>query len=83
MIGAKTFKTFLHKAIQSYQEFANQSVPLNAKEFNAYHTACKSALMHIALLDKLTAEQTTAPPLPLEMWLNQAKEELKDENDLS
>ena len=43
----------LNKVIQDYHLFAAQATPLEAKDFMAYHNACKAALAHILLLKKL------------------------------
>ncbi len=84
MIGTKDLKTFLEKAVQSYQNFAKISPSMESKEFNAYHSACKSALMHIALLEKLIDSNQKHEPVQLNLhdWINSARQELKDENDL-
>ena len=77
-------KPFLDKAVQSYQDFAAADCPIQAKEFNAYHSACKAALLHIALLDKIlnSSIQSNPPKEPdLLDLIHQAKEDLKDEND--
>lgn len=80
----KKLKPFLEKAIQSYQTFADENCPMDAKGFNTYHSACKAALLHIALLNKIVDSPET--PIPQEPNLfdliHQAKEDLKDENDL-
>ena len=81
----KKLQPFLEKAIQSYQTFANADCPMQAKDFNTYHTACKAALLHIALLSKildLSADDVREKEPDLLSLLNQAKEDLKDENDL-
>lgn len=39
-------------AIASYQKFAEQPAPDEAKEFTAHHNACKVAIAHIDLLIK-------------------------------
>ena len=82
----KKLKPFLEKAIQTYQTFANADCPMQAKDFNAYHTACKSALLHIALLVKiLDLSQKENIPVQTDLLdlIHQAKEDLKDENDFS
>lgn len=82
----KKLQPFLEKAIESYQIFANADCPMQAKDFNAYHTACKAALLHIALLGKiLNLSEDSCPNKEPDLLslLNQAKEDLKDENDLS
>ena len=75
---------FLEKAVQSYQAFAAENCPTDAKEFNTYHSACKAALLHIALLDKILdkSEITHDTEPNLLDLIHQAKEDLKDENDL-
>ena len=62
MTAPKEWAVFLEKAVQSYQTFASSPPPMDAKEFNAYHGACKSALMHIALLEKLIELNPEKPP---------------------
>lgn len=85
MTAPKEWAVFLEKAVQSYQTFASSPPPMDAKEFNAYHGACKSALMHIALLEKLIELNPEKPPdsFPLDEWIQAARQELKNENDLS
>ena len=58
--------------------------PADVKEFNAYHTACKAALLHIALLVKLTQKEAPEDPFipDLSALLEQAKKELAP-NDFS
>ena len=53
----KDLSPALQKAIDDYLNFSEARAPTDIKEFNAYHTACKSALLHIALLVKLTQNQ--------------------------
>ena len=74
----------LQKALGDYLAFSNNNAPDEAKEFNAYQGACKSALLHIALLVKLTQNQPQAESVipDLSALLEQAKKEL-NENDLS
>ena len=68
----------LQKALADYLAFSDADAPQDIKEFNAYHTACKSALLHIALLVKLTQngvpEESIIPDLS--RLLEQAKKEL-------
>ena len=47
---ANDWTSFLTKVTQDYRHFAMQSSPLDAKEFSAYHSACKAALSHILIL---------------------------------
>ena len=68
----------LQKALMDYLAFSENSAPQDIKEFNAYQGACKSALLHIALLVKLTqngAPMDTIIP-DLSALLEQAKKEL-------
>ena len=44
---------YLTKAIRDYHLFATQIAPLDAKEFTAHHNACKAALAHILMIQKL------------------------------
>ena len=68
----------LQKALADYLAFSEGNAPTETKEFNAYHTACKSALLHIALLVKLTQNQATEESIipDLSALLEQAKKEL-------
>ena len=74
----------LQKALSDYLAFSENDAPTETKEFSAYHTACKAALLHIALLVKLTQkdapEESVIPDLSA--LLEQAKKEL-NENDFS
>ena len=74
----------LQKALSDYLEFSANDAPSEAKEFNAYQGACKSALLHIALLVKLTQNQPQEESIipDLSALLEQAKKEL-NENDFS
>ena len=59
---------------------------MQAKDFNAYHSACKSALLHIALLVKildLPKDKNETQQNDLLDLIHQAKKDLKDENDFS
>ncbi len=71
----------LQRALSSYQTFEQGDIPTDAKGFTAWHNACKSALLHIALLVKLI--QTT-PRLSKDKtndtaidWLSKARDALK------
>ena len=72
----------LQKALADYQAFSETQAPAEIKEFNAYHTACKAALLHVALLIKLTQKETSAEPIipDLSALLNQAKKELNTDD---
>ena len=43
----------LSKALTSYHQFMEQTIPEEAKEFSAYHGAAKVASSHVELLIKL------------------------------
>ena len=72
----------LQKALADYQAFSEIQAPAEIKEFNAYHTACKAALLHVALLIKLTQRETSVEPIipDLSALLNQAKKELNTDD---
>ncbi len=74
----------LQKALADYLTFSANDAPTDIKEFSAYHTACKAALLHIALLVKLTQKDVpTETIIPdLSTLLEQAKKELAP-NDFS
>ncbi len=72
----------LQRALDSYQTFEQGDIPTDSKGFTAWHNACKSALLHIALLIKLI--QTTPRPsdekevnTPAD-WLTKAHDALKN-----
>jgi hypothetical protein len=44
----------LLNALASYERFARQPIPDEAREFTAHHSACKVAISHIELLIKLS-----------------------------
>ena len=75
----------LHKTLAEYLAFSQSKAPTDVKEFNAYHNACKAALLHLALLIKLTqADLDETPDEPdLLSLLTQAKKDLKNDNDFS
>ena len=68
----------LQKALTDYTCFSENPAPTDIKEFNAYHTACKAALLHIALLVKLTQKDSPQEQMipDLSALLEQAKKEL-------
>ena len=75
----------LQKALADYLAFSENIAPNDTKEFNAYHTACKAALLHVALLLKLTQKEiATDHVIPdLSALLEQAKKDLKTDDDFS
>ena len=80
--SAADWNSFLTKATQDYYHFAMQSTPLDAKEFSAFHSACKAALGHILILKKLiesSLNKTTEPDLF--SLLENARKATYDPND--
>lgn len=80
----QTLRPYLNQALASYETFLAKEDWSDAKEFNAYHSACKAVLGHIALLIKLTQD----PPTPttdttLSDWLKKAKEAMTTQEDLN
>ena len=75
----------LQKTLSDYLNFAKEKAPQEAKEFSAYQGACKAALLHLALLIKLTQNQSSAPsPEPdLFSLIQQAKKDLNTDDDFS
>ncbi len=73
----------LKQALCSYHEFKQKQAPDKPKEFTAYHNACKSALMHIALLLKLiqNAPTTTSSKSDSPNWIMQARQALQPETE--
>ncbi|MBR6411647.1 MAG: hypothetical protein IKS41_00605 [Alphaproteobacteria bacterium] len=71
----------LKRAIESYQALIRQDIPSDPKGFTAYHNACKSALMHIALADKIMSGATPDLSADKTDWVGLAKEALKTEED--
>jgi len=71
----------LDQALQHYISFTHQSPALDAKDFTAYHNACKAALAHIMLLEKLTkqTDPSNIQPNLLDL-ITQAQKE--NDNDL-
>lgn len=70
----KTLYPYLDQALASYKTFLAKENWSDAKEFSAYHSACKAVLGHIALLIKLTTEdKTTVLPDPCSDWIQRAK----------
>ena len=80
----KELNPALKKALADYLNFSLNDAPSDIKEFNAFHTACKAALLHIALLIKLTQKDNPADTIipDLSSLLEQAKKELA-QNDFS
>ncbi|MBP5344142.1 MAG: hypothetical protein J6Y85_03630 [Alphaproteobacteria bacterium] len=70
----------LNKTVQHYLTFTDQPPVSDTKEFTAYHNACKAALAHIILLNKLTKQsnQNEAQTSLLDLI---AQAEKENEND--
>ena len=72
----ESLKSGLANAIESYYRLQQESVPLDTKEFTAYHNASKAALMHIALLIKLIQGNTPSESGTETDWITAAREAL-------
>ena len=81
---AQTLRPYLKKALASYEEFLAKETWTDAKEFSAYHSACKNVLSHIALLIKLSAdgEEQIKDNLLFD-WTQKAKNALREMEDLN
>lgn len=85
----KTLPEKVSQVLESYENFAGQAVPEDAKGFSAHHSACKSAVIHAETLLKLakwteddlspTAENTHSDDII--NLLNEARNELDGFND--
>ena len=75
----ESLKSGLNKAIESYHNLQRESIPLETKEFTAYHNACKAALMHIALLIKLIQGNAPTDSLSQTDWISAARQALYSE----
>lgn len=71
---------YLERAIDSYRALWQSESPADAKEFGVFHNACKSALLHIALLKKITTGDASAPPAPVLDWIARARQNAPDES---
>lgn len=71
----------IERALESYADFSARSFPLDAKEYDAHHKACKAALAHLDALAKLvkwvedndTSPQTRDTTTPMQSMLTQAR----------
>lgn len=72
----------LEKTLKDYLAFSGGLAPADTKEFNAYHTACKTALLHLALLVKLTQKEKQPEAIipDISGLLEQAKKELSEDD---
>lgn len=86
----KTLPQKISEVIESYENFAEQPAPVDAKGFSAHHSACKSAVVHAETLLKL-ARWTEDEPMSLPQnenfdissILEEAREQEQDEDDES
>lgn len=81
----KTLPEKISAVMASYENFAEQPVPDDAKGFSAHHSACKSAVVHAETLLKLArwTEDETSQPISgtttdIEKLLQEAKNEFDD-----
>lgn len=73
---------YLDKAIADYHLFATQPTPMEAKEFIAHHNACKAALAHILIIQKLMQQkENKSEDLNFFDLLEQARKETNEEDD--
>ncbi|MBR5130400.1 MAG: hypothetical protein IKV03_04165 [Alphaproteobacteria bacterium] len=80
----EVLRPYLNKALASYETFLAKENWSDAKEFNAYHSACKAVLGHISLLVKLTQGNDTTPiDTDLSEWLKKAKKASAELEDLN
>ena len=78
------FKSGLEQAVHSYLDFKKTKVANEPKDFTAYHNACKSALMHIALLLKLIQNTANSDNQTVDTdWLKIARQALQTESEES
>ncbi len=79
---SEAWSDYFHKAVKGYCQFSNQNVSMDAKEFCAYHNACKAALAHILMIQKLmqTKSAKEAEPNFFDL-LEQARKATDDECD--
>lgn len=82
----KTLYPYLQNALASYETFLAKESWSDAKEFSAYHGACKAVLQHIALLLKLIGVQDTVSTDTDDFtkWIERAKSAViqEEENDV-
>ena len=78
---SETLRPAFFQTLQRYLDFIAQSPGLEPKDFTAYHNACKAALAHLMLLEKLIKNpNTNDAQMDLLSLLEQAKEENKYEH---
>lgn len=86
----KTLPQKISEVIESYENFAEQPAPVDAKGFSAHHSACKSAVVHAETLLKLarwTEDEPMALPqndnFDISSILEEAHAQEQDEDDES
>ena len=86
----KTLPQKISEVIKSYENFAENPAPADAKGFSAHHSACKSAVVHAETLLKLVRWTEDEPILTPEndnfditSILEEAHEQEQDEDDES
>lgn len=71
----------LQRALDSYQRFEQGDIPTDPKGFTTWHNACKSALLHIALLIKLIqtthSHSNVTTKSPTVDWIKKAQNAIK------
>ena len=77
----KSLQKGLNRAIESYNVLISEEIPSDAKNFAAYHNACKAALTHIALATKMSEYLRSQEEPDNTDWLELARETLKTEEN--
>lgn len=85
----KTLPEKVSLVLESYENFAEQAIPEDAKGFSAHHSACKAAVIHAETLlklakwteDDLSPRAETVPSDDIIKLLNEARNELDGFND--
>ncbi len=69
---------YLERVLDSYRALWQYGQPVDAKEFAVFHNACKSVLLHIALLKKITADDGADAAAPMLDWIERARQGASD-----
>lgn len=84
----KTLPARIARAVESYDFFAEEAAPSDAKGFAAHHSACKSAMAHADMLIKIAKWTEDKKDVPekddeVEKLLSEARQALSclDKND--
>lgn len=75
----KSLPEKISQVIESYDSFAEQPVPEDAKGFTAHHNACKSAVVHAETLLKLARWTSDEVPAAAAESSDQDWQKLLDE----